>query len=73
LCPGHGPLGGRDTLDEQRSYFVDLRQAVDEMIKQGKSFAEIERGVNLPRYEKWAGRRPATLNIQKVHEELQNR
>lgn len=73
LCPGHGPIGGRDTLDEQRSYFVDLRQAVGDMIKQGKSFAEIERGVNLPRYEKWAGRRPATLNIQKVHEELQNR
>lgn len=73
LCPGHGPLGGRDTLDEQRSYFIDLRKAVGDMIAQGKSFAEIERGVNLPRYEKWAGRKPATLNIQKVHEELQNR
>ena len=70
LCPGHGPLGGRDTLAEQRSYIVDLRQTVGDMMKQGKSFAEIERSVSLPRYEKWAGRKPATLNIQKVHDEL---
>jgi glyoxylase-like metal-dependent hydrolase (beta-lactamase superfamily II) len=70
LCPGHGPLGGRNTLVEQRAYFVELRRAVGEMIKQGKSFVEIEQSVNLPRYEKWAGRKPAKLNIQKVHDEL---
>jgi cyclase len=70
LCPGHGPLGDRGTLVEQRAYFQDLRRLVGGMIQEGKNLAEITRTLEIPRYEKWAGRKPATLNIQKVHEEL---
>lgn len=70
LCPGHGPLGDRGTLVEQRAFFIDLRQAVGDLIKEGKSFAEIEKKVELPRYEKWAGRKPSSSQIMRVHEEL---
>jgi glyoxylase-like metal-dependent hydrolase (beta-lactamase superfamily II) len=70
LCPGHGPLGGRATLVEQRAFFVDLRESVGAMIKEGKSYAEIEKKVDLPRYEKWAGKKPSPSQIMRVHEEL---
>jgi cyclase len=70
LCPGHGPLGNRATLEEQRAFFVDLREAVGSMMKQGKSIAEIEPNINLPRYEKWAGKKPTPSQIKRVHEEL---
>ncbi len=70
LCPGHGPLGNRTTLDEQRSFFVDLRRAVGGMMQEGKSVAEIEKLVDLPRYEKWAGKKPSPSQIKRVHEEL---
>jgi len=70
LCPGHGPLGDRSTLVEQRSFFVDLRQAVGAMIKEGKSFAEIEKKIDLPRYEKWSGKKPSPSQVMRVHEEL---
>jgi len=70
LCPGHGPLGDRSTLDEQRAFFVDLREAVGGMIKAGMSFAEIQSKLKLPRYEKWAGKKPSPSQIQRVHEEL---
>ena len=70
LCPGHGPLGDRSTLVEQRSFFVDLRQAVGAMLQEGKSFKEIETKVDLPRYEKWSGKKPSPSQIMRVHEEL---
>lgn len=70
LCPGHGPLGDRNTLIEQRAYFLDLRSLIGALIKSGKNLSEISRTLEIPRYEQWAGRKPAALNIQKVHEEL---
>jgi glyoxylase-like metal-dependent hydrolase (beta-lactamase superfamily II) len=73
LCPGHGPLGNRETLLEQRAYFAELRRLVGSMIQEGKNLSEISRTLEIPRYEKWAGRKPAALNIQKVFEELSAR
>jgi glyoxylase-like metal-dependent hydrolase (beta-lactamase superfamily II) len=70
LCPGHGPLGNRDTLNEQRAYFLDLRNIISAQIKEGKNLSEISRTLEIPRYKTWTGRKPAALNIQKVHEEL---
>jgi hypothetical protein len=43
------------------------------MIQEGKNLSEISRTLEIPRYEKWAGRKPAALNIQKVFEELSAR
>ena len=49
--PGHGPVhvgrGGKD-LEEQKRYFVVMRDEVARMIQAGKSLAEIEREFKVP-------------------------
>ena len=32
VCPGHGPLAGKDLLEKQKRYFVELRQQVQKGI-----------------------------------------
>lgn len=42
VCPGHGPMGGPEIIADQQAYFIALRDAVQSLIAEGKSGAEVK-------------------------------
>jgi glyoxylase-like metal-dependent hydrolase (beta-lactamase superfamily II) len=42
ICPGHGPMGGKEILADQQAYFVALRRAVQALIDAKKTPAEVK-------------------------------
>lgn len=72
LCPGHGDRSDAKLVDLQRRYFVELRQAVQDAIKAGKSLDEIKKTIDLPWYKEWTGVsvRERAENIDHVYKEL---
>ncbi|MCH7725088.1 MAG: MBL fold metallo-hydrolase [Planctomycetes bacterium] len=72
LAPGHGELGGKEIIDIQRRYFVELRATVAKAIKAGKSLEQIKEEIDLPFYEEWTGVnvKTRTENIEHVYGEL---
>ncbi len=64
VLPGHGGAGGKEILEGQARFFVELRQAVEQAAKSGKKPEEITASLHvlLPdAVKKWAG---AGLNAQ---------
>src|SRR5262249_14132957 len=55
IAPGHGPLGKKPLLEDQKQYFVELRRQIGPLVQQGKTLEEAQKAVSIPRYEKWAG------------------
>ncbi|HVS39315.1 MAG TPA: MBL fold metallo-hydrolase, partial [Gemmataceae bacterium] len=51
ICPGHGPMAGKDLLETQKRYFVDLRKLVRQGIDAGKTRDEIVKNFDLPWYK----------------------
>src|SRR5206468_537912 len=41
VCPGHGPVAGKDVIEKQKRYFVELRQQVRKGIDEGKDVEDI--------------------------------
>ena len=72
ICPGHGERSDNLLIDQQRRYFVELRQAVQEGINAGKSLDDIKKTVDLPWYKEWAGVdvKERVENIEHVYKEL---
>jgi cyclase len=72
LCPGHGEMGTKEVIENQRRYFVELRKALQTLIADGKSLAQIKQEISLPFYKEWAGVDVKTReeNIEHVHREL---
>jgi phosphoglycerate dehydrogenase-like enzyme/glyoxylase-like metal-dependent hydrolase (beta-lactamase superfamily II) len=73
VCPGHGPLAGKDVLGKQKRYFVELRKQVLKGIEAGKDFKDIARAIDMPWYKEWTGIAPTEPNIQHVYDELTGR
>jgi cyclase len=73
VCPGHGPVAGKDLIEKQKRYFVELRRAAAEGIKAGRDADEIRRGLDMPWYKEWTGVTPAAANVQHVYDELTGR
>jgi len=42
ICPGHGPMGGPEILEDQRNYFVAVRDGVKAWKDAGKSAADVK-------------------------------
>jgi phosphoglycerate dehydrogenase-like enzyme/glyoxylase-like metal-dependent hydrolase (beta-lactamase superfamily II) len=55
VCPGHGPLAGKDVLAKQRRFFVELRQQVQRGIDQGLGVRDIARTIDMPWHKEWTG------------------
>jgi glyoxylase-like metal-dependent hydrolase (beta-lactamase superfamily II) len=60
LIPGHPGPGGRqigtkDDARNQLAYLEDLSAAVKKAVSEGKSYADAEKEIKLPKYEKWGG------------------
>ena len=73
VCPGHGAMAGKDLLETQKRYFVDLRRIVKEGIAAGKTREEIVKNIDLPWYKEWTGVAPTGPNVEYVYDELTGR
>jgi cyclase len=70
VAPGHGPLAGKELLDTQKRYFVELRQHVQRGLDAGQELEAIIKNVNMPWYKEWTGVTPAGDNVKHVYAEL---
>lgn len=75
ICPGHGEMTGKELLATQKRWFVDLREAIQKMIADGKTLDEIKQQLDLPFYKEWTGVDAKTReeNIGHVYGELTKR
>jgi glyoxylase-like metal-dependent hydrolase (beta-lactamase superfamily II) len=75
VCPGHGPVGGGELLENQQAYFVALRKQVS--LLHGKTPAEIKAAVDQikaallqnPKIARYVGDSIAQ-HVEKVHVEM---
>ena len=72
VCPGHGPVAGKDLLAKQKRYFVELRAVVKKGIDEKKSLEEITAGIEMPWYKEWTGKAAKDIkdNVKHVYDEL---
>src|SRR5262249_56469008 len=72
VCPGHGPLAGKDVLESQKRYFVELRKQVQAGIDGGKKLDEITAAIDMPWYKEWTGKDAKLIkdNVEHVYKEL---
>jgi cyclase len=73
VLPGHGPIAGKDVLEKQKRYFVELRQQVRRGIEADKTVDDIIAGIEMPWYKEWTGVPPAGDNTKHVYAELTGR
>ena len=74
LIPGHPGPGGRQTgskedATNQLEYLQDLSAAVKKAVSEGKSYADAEKEIRLPKYEKWGGYEAfLPMNIERYYD-----
>ncbi len=74
LIPGHPGPGGRQTgtkddARNQLAYLEDLEAVVKKAISEGKSYADAEKEIKLPKYEQWGGYGPfLPMNIERYYD-----
>jgi phosphoglycerate dehydrogenase-like enzyme/glyoxylase-like metal-dependent hydrolase (beta-lactamase superfamily II) len=73
VLPGHGPIAGRDLLEKQKRYFVELRQHVRKGLDANKTLDEILASVDMPWYKEWTTVTPSPDNVKHVYAELTGR
>jgi len=73
VLPGHGAIAGKDLLEKQKRYFVELRRQIKKGIDDGKPFAEIRTDLDMPWYKEWTTVEPAKANVEHVYNELTGR
>jgi phosphoglycerate dehydrogenase-like enzyme/glyoxylase-like metal-dependent hydrolase (beta-lactamase superfamily II) len=67
VCPGHGPLAGKDVLDKQQRYFKELREQVKKGIDGGVEFPDILKGLDMPWHKEWTGIEASTRGAETRH------
>ena len=45
VCPGHGPMGGPEIIEDQQAYFIELLAQVKKLVDEGKTAAEIKAAI----------------------------
>jgi len=73
ILPGHGPPAGKELLEKQKRYFVELRQQVKKGIDAGQDFEDIKKSIDMPWYKEWTTVDPSPANVQHVYDELTGR
>ena len=74
LIPGHPGAGGRQTgtKDDARNelaYLQDLSAAVKKAVDEGKSYADAQKEIKLPKYESWPNYGPfLQMNIERYYD-----
>jgi phosphoglycerate dehydrogenase-like enzyme/glyoxylase-like metal-dependent hydrolase (beta-lactamase superfamily II) len=70
VCPGHGPIVGKELLEKQKRYFIELRQQVRKGLDAGRNVDEIIKAIDMPWYKEWTGVTPPGDNVKHVYNEL---
>src|SRR5262249_15001810 len=70
ICPGHGPLAGKELLEKQKRYFAELRQAVKKGIAADQTLEDIIKDFKPAWYKEWTGVNPAGDNVKHVYAEV---
>ncbi len=70
VAPGHGKLTGKDLLETQKQYFIELRKQVQKCVDAGKSLEQTKEAIDIPMYKEWTGVDPRTANIEHVYKEI---
>ncbi len=71
IGPGHGAAAGGELLETQKQYFVQLREQVGKLVKEGKSRDEVKAAVDIPMWKRWTGQsKMSEPNILHVYQEL---
>jgi phosphoglycerate dehydrogenase-like enzyme/glyoxylase-like metal-dependent hydrolase (beta-lactamase superfamily II) len=75
ICPGHGAITGKDLLEKQKRYFVELRQQVRKGLNAGLELDDIIKNIDMPWYKEWTGVEAKNNgdNIKHVYAELTGR
>ncbi|HEX4553019.1 MAG TPA: MBL fold metallo-hydrolase [Xanthobacteraceae bacterium] len=74
LIPGHPGPGGRQTgtKDDARNalaYLQDLSAAAKKAVDEGKSYADAQKDIKLPKYESWGGYGPfLPMNVERYYD-----
>jgi phosphoglycerate dehydrogenase-like enzyme/glyoxylase-like metal-dependent hydrolase (beta-lactamase superfamily II) len=69
VLPGHGLPLGKELLEKQKRYFVELRRVVKKGIDDGKELEDIVKSIDLPWYKEWTTVKPAADNVKHVWNE----
>ncbi|MGC9329835.1 MAG: NAD(P)-dependent oxidoreductase, partial [Candidatus Hinthialibacter sp.] len=70
ICPGHGPIAGKELLQTQKDYLLQLRDQVQQGVEAGKSLEEIAQSIHIPLYEPWTGVPPRENNIRDAYRQI---
>ena len=71
VVPAHGASAKKDLLETQKRYFTELRAAVAEAVKAGKSLEEAKASVDVPMWREWTGEKKLSAeNIGHIYKEL---
>jgi phosphoglycerate dehydrogenase-like enzyme/glyoxylase-like metal-dependent hydrolase (beta-lactamase superfamily II) len=73
VLPGHGAIAGKDLLETQKRYFVELRRQVKKGIDDGKNVEDIVKSIDMPWYKEWTTVTPSVDNVKHVYAELTGR
>jgi glyoxylase-like metal-dependent hydrolase (beta-lactamase superfamily II) len=67
--PGGRQTGTKDDARNQLAYLQDLSAAVKNAVNDGKSYADAEKEIKLPKYEKWGGYEAfLQMNIERYYD-----
>jgi len=67
--PGGRQIGTKDDARNQLAYLQDLSAAVQKAVTAGKTYADAEKAIQLPKHEKWGGHEASLLvNIERYYD-----
>ena len=70
IIPGHGELSGKESVEAQILYLMDLREAVSQSISMGKSLEEIKSDIKLDGYDSYNLPHFFLIGIDAVYKEM---
>ena len=78
VCPGHGPRGAANVLDDQQLFFKELREQVGAIVKAGKNSHEIYQSVpkigealtNQPQIARYVDKKGLAAQVEKIYNEM---
>jgi phosphoglycerate dehydrogenase-like enzyme/glyoxylase-like metal-dependent hydrolase (beta-lactamase superfamily II) len=71
VVPAHGAVAGRELLQTQKEYFIELRAQVAAMLAQGKTLEEVKASADVPMWKRWTGETKMNLeNVSSVYRDL---
>jgi phosphoglycerate dehydrogenase-like enzyme/glyoxylase-like metal-dependent hydrolase (beta-lactamase superfamily II) len=73
VCPARGTPAGKDVLEKQKRYLVELRWQVQQGIDSGKTPEGLVKSIDLPWYRQWTTQSAAAGHIRHVYAELTGR